>query len=230
MRPPRILLLEDELQLAKIVSETLQSRGFNVVHEKNGRAGLETFLLSAFDLCIVDIMMPFMDGFSFVKEIRKADKNIPVLFLTARSNDSDVIEGYQTGGNDYLKKPFSLEELILRINELIRRSNYNAVEDTTKPVMINDFSFFVARQELTDSAKNVIKLSHKESELLYLLVQHKNQLLDRKIALMKLWGDDHPSNARTMDVFITKIRRHLKNDPAIEIINIRGFGYKLLIK
>lgn len=229
MSPPQILLLEDELQLAKVVSETLQRRGYAVTHAKNGRMGLDMFFQSKFNLCIVDVMMPFMDGFSFVKELRQSDQNIPVLFLTARSQDSDVIEGYHSGGNDYLKKPFSLEELILRIQELLKRASFHATQ-YNQQYAIGNFDFFVTRQELINKAGNIIKLSHKECELLYLLIQHKNQLLERRTALIKLWGDDNPFNARTMDVFITKIRKHLQTDGSVEIINVRGLGYKLLLK
>jgi len=226
MKSASVLLLEDELQLAKIITETLQSRNFDVTHLNNGRLGLQAIYKTDFDICVVDVMMPFMDGFTFVKELRKVNPTIPVLFLTARSQDKDVIEGYGSGGNDYLKKPFSLEELILRINELLRRNNNPVTQK--EALTIGAFRFYPQRQELTCS-EVIAKLSHKESELLHLLVQHKNQLLDRKATLLKLWGDDNPFNVRTMDVFITKLRKHLQADPTIQIINIRGLGYKLII-
>jgi DNA-binding response OmpR family regulator len=226
MKLASVLLLEDELQLAKIVTETLQSRGFAVTHLNNGQLGLQAIYKTNFDICVVDVMMPFMDGFTFVKEMRKVTLTTPVLFLTARSQDKDVVEGYGSGGNDYLKKPFSLEELILRINELLRRNNTNATK--ADALSIGTFNFYPQRQELSGHELN-IKLSHKESELLYLLVQHKNQLLDRKATLLKLWGDDNSFNVRTMDVFITKLRKHLQADKAIQIINIRGLGYKLIV-
>lgn len=227
MKLPKILFLEDEDQLAKIVSETLQSRGYSVIHLTNGRLGLESVIRSEFDLCVVDVMMPFMDGFTFAKELRKIDKTIPLLFLTARAQDRDLVEGYQVGGNDYLKKPFSLEELILRIDELLKRNHYSSLK-ITDSITIGDYLFLPLRQELIFKDKSPVKLSNRENELLLLLTQHTNQLLDRKAALMKVWGDDHSFNARTMDVFITKLRKHLQADPAIEIINVRGMGYKLL--
>jgi DNA-binding response OmpR family regulator len=227
MRSASVLLLEDELQLARIVTEILQSRGFGVEQYSDGRAGLEAVRKTAFDVCIVDVMMPLMDGFSFARELRKTDQHLPVLFLTARSADKDVIEGYGSGGNDYLKKPFSLEELILRVNELIKRSHYQEPH-LAEPVAIGSFRYFPQRQELISDKAHIIKLSYRESELLLLLVQHKNQVLDRKASLMKLWGDDNSFHARTMDVFITKLRKHLKSDPSVEILNIRGVGYKLL--
>jgi DNA-binding response OmpR family regulator len=172
--------------------------------------------------------MPFLDGFDFVKELRKTDKRTPVLFLSARSQDKDVVEGYGSGGNDYLRKPFSLEELLLRIKELLRRGQYQSLSKTVA-LTIGEYQFFPHRQELIHPASGIsAKLSHRENELLDLLVQHQNQLLDRRSTLLKLWGGDSSYHARTMDVFITKLRKHLQADHNIEIINVRGHGYKLV--
>ncbi|SHN32051.1 response regulator transcription factor [Mucilaginibacter sp. OK098] len=226
MKQAKVLLLEDELQLAKIVSESLQTRGFIVTHVVNGVLGTEAIRKSAFDICIVDVMMPFMDGFTFVEQVRKTDKQVPVLFLTAKSQTEDVIKGYEAGGNDYLRKPFSLEELILRLNELLRRK---AAGQTPSSTDIGQYTFDMNKQELWFSGRLTGKLSHRENELLTLLIQHKNLVLDRKAVLLKLWGDDNFFNTRTMDVFITKLRKHLQQDPSIEIINIRGVGYKLTV-
>jgi len=225
MKQARVLLLEDELQLAKIVSETLRTRGFNVTHLANGVLGIEAIRKNEYDVCIVDIMMPFMDGFSFVEQLRKTDKQTPVLFLTAKSQTENVIKGYESGGNDYLKKPFSLEELILRLNELLRRS---ASSPAPASLAIGQYTFYNAKQELWFNGQLSAKLSHRENELLAILIQHKNEVLDRKAVLLKLWGDDNFFNTRTMDVFITKLRKHLQHDPAVEIINMRGVGYKLI--
>ncbi|MDP9078604.1 MAG: response regulator transcription factor [Bacteroidota bacterium] len=225
MKQAKVLLLEDELQLAKIVSETLRSRGFAVTHVNNGVLGLDAARKSDFDIYIADVMMPFMDGFTFVEELRKTDKQAPVLFLTAKSQTEDVIKGYASGGNDYLKKPFSLEELILRLNELLRR---NAAIQSAVSEIIGQYTFYQTRQELWFNGQLSGKLSHRENELLSLLLQNKNQVLDRKAVLLKLWGDDNFFNTRTMDVFITKLRKHLKEDPSVEIINMRGVGYKLI--
>ncbi|MCR8557899.1 response regulator transcription factor [Mucilaginibacter sp. BJC16-A38] len=225
MKQAKVLLLEDELQLAKIVSETLRSRGFAVTHVNNGVLGLDAARKNDFDVYIVDVMMPFLDGFTFVEELRKTDKQAPVLFLTAKSQTEDVIKGYATGGNDYLKKPFSLEELILRLNELLRR---NAAIQSAVSEIIGQYTFYQTRQELWFNGQLSGKLSHRENELLSLLLQNKNQVLDRKAVLLKLWGDDNFFNTRTMDVFITKLRKHLKEDPSVEIINMRGVGYKLI--
>src|ERR1700744_3235651 len=216
MKQARVLLLEDELQLAKIVSETLAKRDFSVTHAGNGVLGIEAIRKNDFDVCIVDVMMPFMDGLSFVEELRKIDKQTPVLFLTAKSQTEDVIKGYTAGGNDYLKKPFSLEELILRLNELLRRK---ASSTATSNDSIGLYPFYPKKQELWFNGKLSGKLSHRENELLMLLLQHKNEVLNRKAVLLKLWGDDNFFNARTMDVFITRLRKHLRHDPAIEIIN-----------
>ena len=226
MKQAKVLLLEDELQLAKIVSESLKTRGFIVTHVVNGVLGMEAIRKNNFDICIVDVMMPFMDGFTFVEQVRKTDKQIPVLFLTAKSQTDDVIKGYETGGNDYLKKPFSLEELILRLNELLRRT---ASEQTPLSTTIGQYAFDMNKQELWFGGRLSCKLSHRENQLLSLLIQHKNQVLERKPVLLKLWGDDNFFNTRTMDVFITRLRKHLRHDPSVEIINIRGVGYKLTV-
>jgi DNA-binding response OmpR family regulator len=227
MTRARILFLEDEPQLGKIVTETLHSRGFIVSHVSNGRQGIELTVGNNFDLCIVDVMMPFMDGFTFATEFRKTDQHTPILFLTARGQDKDVIEGYRMGGNDYLRKPFSLEELILRIKELLRRNHFN-VDPSPEILRIGAFEFNLQRQELRHIDSPTIKLSHRENELLMLLALHRNGLLEKRATLIKLWGDDSPHNARTMDVFITKLRKHFSNDPSVEIINSRGLGYKML--
>ncbi len=226
MKQAKVLLLEDELQLAKIVSETLRQRDFVVTHVVNGVLGMEAIRKNAFDICIVDVMMPFMDGFTFAEQVRKTDKNIPMLFLTAKSQTEDVLKGYESGGNDYLKKPFSLEELILRLNELLRRKSAIPISSSDE---IGRYIFYPNKQELWLDNQMSSKLSHRENELLSLLIQHKNQVLDRKAVLLKLWGDDNFFNTRTMDVFITKLRRHLKDDQAVEIINVRGVGYKLVV-
>jgi DNA-binding response OmpR family regulator len=226
MKQAKVLLLEDELQLAKIVTESLQTRGFTVTHVVNGVLGIEVIRKNAFDVCIVDVMMPFMDGFTFVEQVRKTDKQIPVLFLTAKSQTDDVVKGYETGGNDYLRKPFSLEELILRLNELLRRKSAGQTPASTD---IGQYTFDMNKQELWLSGRLSGKLSHRENELLTLLIQNKNQVLDRKAVLLKLWGDDNFFNTRTMDVFITRLRKHLQQDPSVEIINIRGVGYKLTV-
>ncbi len=228
MRPEayHILLLEDEPQLARIVKDTLQKQGYAVTHVNNGRSGLDCLDETRYDLFIVDIMLPLLDGLSFVRELRKKDALTPVLFLTAKSRTEDVIRGFEEGGNDYLKKPFSLEELLLRIRELLRRSVKEAPLETVTPV--GRYTFFPQKQELWLGETMHCKLSHRENELLILLLLKKNQVLDRTEALTRVWGEDNFFNRRTMDVFMTKLRKHLHQDPSIAIINIRGVGYKLI--
>lgn len=224
---PHVLLVEDEPHLARVIKDSLEQQGYAVTHVADGRKAFTAFHNAVFDLCIVDVMLPGTDGFTLVKQIRAQQQQVPVLFLTARSATADVMEGYASGGNDYLKKPFSLEELFLRVKELLRRYT-----GTPPPLVhslhIGRYVFTPHKQllQLTDYAD--IKLSHRETQLLQLLHQHQNQLLDRKLALNTLWGDDSFFNTRTMDVFITKLRKHLSQDPAVEILNLRGLGYKLV--
>jgi DNA-binding response OmpR family regulator len=226
MESPRVLLLEDERPLARIITESLEKRGFRVTHAPDGRQGLEAFRQGSFDLCVVDVMLPQLDGFAFVREIRRSDLATPVLFLTAKSQTEDVISGFAAGGNDYLRKPFSLEELILRLRELLRRS---APPDALPPtVPIGRYTFLPQKQELWLGEQLAGKLSHRESELLALLVRHRNQVLARQATLLQLWGDDSFFTARSMDVYISKLRKHLRQDPEVEILNIRGYGYKLV--
>lgn len=226
MKQPRILLLEDEPSLARIVQESLGSSGFSVCHASDGKQGLELFNSTSFDVCVVDVMMPKLDGLNFVKELRKSNKTLPVIFLTAKSMTQDVVEGYKAGGNDYLKKPFSLEELILRIKELLKR-NYHE-ESRAEKISIGSYFFLPVQQELWFNNKLISKLSYRETQLLQLLTQHKDQVMERKSCLLLLWGDDNFFQARTMDVYISRLRKYLSKDRSIEIINIRGIGYKLV--
>ncbi|MGQ2982830.1 response regulator transcription factor [Flavobacterium sp.] len=170
--------------------------------------------------------MPYTDCFSLAAKIRHADTRIPMMFLTARSDIRDIREGYASGGNDYLRKPFSLDELFLRVEELLRRNN--ETPGTGNGDSIGSYAFYYNRQELAASDGSIVKLSHKEAELLSLLLQHRNRILGRKAALLKLWGDDSYFNTRNMDVYITRLRAKLKTDPSVEIVNIRGYGYKLI--
>jgi len=221
-----ILLVEDEPFLARVVKDSLEQKGYTVVFTDDGKKAYNLFMNTAVDICIVDVMLPGTDGFTLVKQIRAYNDRVPVLFLTARSATEDVMEGYHSGGNDYLKKPFSLEELFLRVNELLKR-NKPETDKAAEQLPIGRFTFSPHRQTLSLDAEE-IKLSHKETALLSLLYQHRNTLLDRRQALITLWGDDSFFNTRTMDVFITKLRKHLRADASVEILNIRGIGYKLV--
>lgn len=224
MEIKKLLLVEDEPFLAKVIEDSLKQIGYQVIYTGDGKKGYNLFLNDNFDLLIFDVMLPHTDGFTLAKQIRKVNATIPILFLTAKTDTSDLIEGYRSGGNDYLKKPFSLEELFLRVDELLKRKQEI---QTLTDISIGRYSFSHHKQELIYQ-KEVIKLSNRESELLWLLYKNKNTLTDRKMALLSIWGDDSFFNTRTMDVFITRLRKHLKRDEQIEILNVRGLGYKLI--
>lgn len=224
---PVILFAEDEAVLGKLVKEAMEGQAYTVHWAKNGIDALHAFRELQPDICVLDVMMPGTDGFTLAKQIRSTDENIPILFLTARSQTADVIKGFSAGGNDYLKKPFSLDELFLRINELLRRKHVHAKEGNKEVLTIGNYNFYIQSQTLVYGTDK-IKLSHKESELLKELILNKNELVDRKQVLIKLWGDDTIFNARNMDVYITKLRKHLSQDPTLSILNVRGFGFKLV--
>ena len=230
MNKIKVLLVEDEAVLASIVKETLDARGFELTIAANGVEGWSFFNNNKPDVCVIDIMMPRKDGFSLLEDIRKVDKLIPVIFLTAKSQTADVIKGFEAGADDYMKKPFSMEELILRLKSLNRRNSLQAPSDNSSlPVnnKVGNLYFDHHRLELIDNGK-AISLSQREADLLKLLIDNKNKLLDRKTALLKIWGDDNPFNARSMDVYITRLRKYLLTDPSVQILNVRGFGYKLI--
>jgi DNA-binding response OmpR family regulator len=220
----KVLLAEDEASLGMIVKESLTSRGFIVFHAENGKEASEIYQKEKPDILVLDVMMPLKDGFTVAKEIRLENKRIPIIFLTAKSQTSDVLEGFNHGGNDYLKKPFSMEELIVRINSLLNRIETKTNVDDIK---IGDYSFNLTKQTLENSLE-IQQLTHREAQLLFHLLEKKNEILDRTFILNKLWGNDDFFNARSMDVFISKLRKKLKKDTNIQIINIRGFGYKLI--
>lgn len=228
----RILLIEDEQQLGQIVKDSLEMRGFDMLYAADGKEGLRLYQQARPDVVVLDIMMPNMDGFTVTTEIRKQDKVTPIIFLTAKSQTADVVKGFEMGGNDYLKKPFSMDELIVRIKALLKRGSEQpappAGADNEDVVMIGQYAFNYIKQTLTRN-NNTAFLSHREAEILRRLYDNKNQVMERKAVLLDLWGDDSFFNARSMDVFITKIRRYLKEDPRVQIVNIRGVGYKLIL-
>ncbi|MEP0264997.1 response regulator transcription factor [Dokdonia sp.] len=219
-----LLLAEDEPALGQIVKESLETRDFDVTLCTDGLQALQSYTNRNPAIIVLDVMMPKMDGFTVAKEIRKLDDTIPIIFLTAKSQTADVVEGFSIGGNDYLKKPFSIEELIVRINNLLNRSLEQKNADTLK---IGEYIFEFPKQVLR-FRENTQNLTHREAHLLFHLYKNKNQVLDRSLILKKLWGDDDFFNGRSMDVFITKLRKKLKEDPTISIVNVRGFGYKLI--
>lgn len=220
-----ILLAEDEPALGMIIKESLETRNFKVTHCLDGQAAWENFQKQEPHLLVLDVMMPKKDGFSLAKDIRTMNNSIPIIFLTAKSQTQDVVEGFTIGGNDYLKKPFSMEELIVRINNLLNRVN---LQKNSEILKIGHFTFDFPKQTLTFQNEESLQLTHREAHLLFHLVKNKNQVLDRSLILNKLWGNDDFFNARSMDVFITKLRKKLIQDSNIQIINVRGYGYKLV--
>lgn len=223
-KPIKILLAEDEAALGQIIKESLETRNFEVLFCENGETALKTYLKQKPELLVLDVMMPKKDGFTLAKEIRAQDKYIPIIFLTAKSQTKDVVEGFGHGGNDYLKKPFSMEELIVRIHALLDRNNLKKAKDT---ITIGNYIFDHTRQKLLFKEEE-LPLTHREAELLLHLSESRNEILDRSLILKKLWGDDDFFNARSMDVYITKLRKKLKKDERIQILNVRGYGYKLI--
>ncbi|MCL4118311.1 UNVERIFIED_CONTAM: hypothetical protein GTU68_030243 [Idotea baltica] len=224
-KPLTILLAEDEPALGQIIKESLETRNFKVLLCENGEIAYKTYKQEQPELLVLDVMMPKKDGFTLAKEIRQENDTIPIIFLTAKSQTQDVVEGFTIGGNDYLKKPFSIEELIVRIHNLIDRTH---VQKTAKVYSLGNFKFNFPKQTLQFKEEQIQQLTHRESHLLFHLVHNKNEVLERSIILNKLWGSDDFFNARSMDVFITKLRKKLKQDETIQIINVRGFGYKLI--
>ncbi|MFC5047156.1 response regulator transcription factor [Aquimarina hainanensis] len=219
-----IILAEDEPSLAQIIKESLSTRSFKVHIACNGIEAIQLYKNTDAKLLVLDVMMPKKDGFTVAKEIRQIDDTIPIIFLTAKSQTEDVVEGFSIGGNDYLKKPFSMEELIVRINNLLQRT---LLQKKAEVMMIGQYTFNFPKQQL-EHRNETQQLTHRESHLLFHLIKNKNQVLDRSMILKKLWGDDDFFNGRSMDVFITKLRKKLKHDPQLQIINIRGYGYKLI--
>ena len=223
-KPIKILLAEDELALGQIVKESLETRNFEVLFCKDGESALRNYHSEKPQLLVLDVMMPKKDGFTLAQEIRVKDKNIPIIFLTAKSQTKDVVEGFGHGGNDYLKKPFSMEELIVRIHALLDRKK---LQQTNSKTQIGQYVFDHKKQKLYHNTDE-IPLTYRECELLYHLSETRNEILDRSLILKKIWGDDDFFNARSMDVFITKLRKKLKKDQNIQIVNVRGYGYKLI--
>ncbi|MBC7885730.1 MAG: response regulator transcription factor [Saprospiraceae bacterium] len=224
----KVLYVEDEESLAKIVKESLQSRSFDILHLSDGREISASFRSFQPDVCLFDVMMPVKDGFTLGKEIRSIDPNIPIIFITARNQTTDVLEGFQSGGNDYIKKPFSLEELIVRINNLYHiSSSGRMVQHPDGAVKIGNYTFSPTKLEL-NCKENIKRLSYRESQLLMLLTERKNQVVNRKHILDTLWGDDNFFNSRNLDVYITKLRQYFRDDDQVQIITLKAVGYRLV--
>ncbi len=224
MAKHKILLAEDEIALGTIVKESLETRGYEVLFCADGEEAKQKYEQLKPELLVLDVMMPKKDGFTLVKEIRKKDERIPIIFLTAKSRTEDVVEGFGYGANDYLKKPFSMEELIVRIQALLDKK---VGKQPSEDVNIGNYKFNFSKQTLTIEGMEE-QLTHREAQLLQELFIHKNELTERTLILNTLWGSDDFFNARSMDVFITKLRKKLAKDEKIQILNVRGYGYKLV--
>lgn len=222
----KILLCEDDENLGMLLREFLQAKGFSADLCADGEKGYKEFLKGKYDLCVLDVMMPKKDGFTLAQEIRNVNSEIPIIFLTAKNLKEDILEGFKIGADDYITKPFSMEELVFRIGAILRRVKGKKDKEITL-YKLGKYTFDTQKQVLI-TKDSTQKLTTKESELLALLCSHVNEILERNFALKTIWIDDNYFNARSMDVYITKLRKLLKEDPNIEIINIHGKGYKLI--
>jgi DNA-binding response OmpR family regulator len=224
----KILLAEDDENLGSLLKEYLQAKSYDTHWLSDGEKAYKSFENNQYDICILDIMMPNKDGITLAREIRMIDPEMPIIFLTAKSMKEDVLEGFSVGADDYMTKPFSMEELIYRIEAILRRTQGTGKQNKQTEFEIGRYHFDANKQLLTLDSESS-KLTTKESELLKLLCNNANSVLERNFALKSIWIDDNYFNARSMDVYITKLRKYLKEDPAVEILNIHGKGYKLIM-
>jgi DNA-binding response OmpR family regulator len=226
---PNLLLVEDDANLGSLLQEYLTDKGFPTDLATDGQKGWQCFVDKVYDLCIFDVMMPKKDGFSLAKEVRMSGRDVPIIFLTAKSMKEDTMQGFRVGADDYVTKPFDREELLLRIEAILRR--YKKQPDSredSKVYQIGQYQFDYSHQQLSANDKSA-RLTSKESELLRLFCQNLNQPISRSYALKTIWGDDSYFNARSMDVYITKLRKYLREDPSIQIMNLHGEGFKLMV-
>jgi DNA-binding response OmpR family regulator len=227
----KILLVEDDQNFGAILKDYLMLNDFDVTLAKNGMEGFEKFKKDTYDLCILDVMMPYKDGYTLAKEIREKNKEVPIIFLTAKSMKEDVLKGYKVGADDYLNKPFDSEVLLMKIRAIIQRKSSDTKTDITKfEFQVGNFHLNSKLRFLTFKNQEPIKLSPKENELLKLLVLYENDLMPRELALTKIWRDDNYFTSRSMDVYIAKLRKYLKLDENVEILNIHGEGFRLVVK
>ena len=224
----KLLLAEDDENLGLLLKEYLVAKGYDANLYPDGEAASKGFMREHYDICILDIMMPKKDGFTLAKDIRIVNPDIPVIFLTAKNMKEDVLEGFKLGADDYITKPFSMEELIMRIEAILRRTSQESLSNAQPVFTLGRYTFDTRKQTLAQG-EDVVKLTTKESDLLKLLCQNANKILERNYALRSIWIDDNYFNARSMDVYITKLRKHLKDEPTVEIINVHGKGYKLIM-
>jgi DNA-binding response OmpR family regulator len=224
----KILLTEDDENLGMLLREYLEAKGYETDLLPDGEEGYNAFINQKYDLCIFDVMMPKKDGFTLAKEVRMVNPDIPIIFLTAKSMKEDIVQGFKIGADDYITKPFSMEELLFRIEAILRRTvGSNVAQEVYQ---LGRFKFDTQKQQLiNEQSETSVKLTTKESELLKLLCINANKVLERNFALKTIWVDDNYFNARSMDVYITKLRKHLKEEESVAIINVHGKGYKLVM-
>jgi len=228
MEKSRILVAEDDINLGSLIKQYLQAKKYEVDLYPDGEKAFNGFVKNNYSLCILDVMMPKKDGFTLASEIKQVNNEVPIIFLTAKSLKEDVINGFKIGADDYITKPFNMDEVIFRIEAILRRSGGSPEVETVNQVFEMGMITFDVNKQILAYNDQRVKLTTKESELLRLLCNNKNKILERNFALNTIWEDDNYFNARSMDVYITKLRKHLKVDPSIQIINVHGKGYKLL--
>lgn len=226
MNKIKLLLVEDEITLAQIIKESLETRDFVVLHSRNGEEAYQMYQDNSPDILVVDIMMPVKDGLTLTKEIRRIDTQTPIIFLTAKSQPQDVVAGFDTGGNDYLKKPFSIEELIVRVKNLV---NSKPRHDNMHELILGQYKFNPINQTLQYKEEKIDSLTSRESQLLLFLAENKNQIVERNTVLDLMWTNNDFYSSRSMDVFISKLRKLLNKDKTLKIMNVRGVGYKLIV-
>ncbi len=222
----KLLLAEDDENLGMLLREYLEAKGYETDLFPDGEEAYKAFTNGKYDLCVLDVMMPKKDGFTLAKDIRLINTDIPIIFLTAKSMKEDIFQGFKIGADDYITKPFSMEELLFRLEAIIRRTKGSSIIQDV--YQLGKYKFDTQKQQLIDG-DNIVKLTTKESELLKLLCNNANKVLERNFALKTIWVDDNYFNARSMDVYITKLRKHLKDETSVEIINVHGKGYKLVM-
>jgi DNA-binding response OmpR family regulator len=228
MSKAKLLVVEDDPNLGDILKEYLEMKGYEPTLCRDGEEGWNKFKKDKFDLCLLDIMMPKKDGFTLAREIKKVQENLPILFLTAKNQKDDIIEGLKIGADDYITKPFSMEELLLRVNAILKRTKKS---DEISPLKVYNFGAFILHydEQVLEGPNGKNKLTSKENELIRILAAEINKLVSRSYALKHIWGDDSYFNARSMDVYLSKIRKLLKDDPKVQIITVHGEGFKLII-
>lgn len=225
-----VLLTEDDPNLGMLLREYLNAKGYQTTLAENGKIGYDLFKQGGFDICILDVMMPVKDGFTMAEEIRQTDKQIPIIFLTAKSMKDDKLKGFTAGADDYITKPFSMDELLMRMQAILRRTIPETGKAKKKEVItVGNFAFDYDRQILQINGEER-RLTTKEADLLNMLCENRYDVLDRNYALNKIWGDDNYFNSRSMDVYIAKLRKYLAPDPEVELVNVHGKGFKLLAK